>query len=162
AYKKALAIDDKFDTPYRYNAACVAALASAGKGAGADKIDAKEKTALRQQALAWLQADLTARARFLEKNPLLAIPMVEDMQHWQKDPDLAVVRDDKELDKLAAEERAAWQKFWTQVAALSKQARAAFSQTRNQQFVTLEQKLSRIGYPERRGKIPANPMLYLT
>src|SRR5262249_34840063 len=39
------------------------------------------------------------------------------------------VRDDKELAKLAEEERAAWRKFWTQVGTLYKQARAAFSQT---------------------------------
>ena len=45
---------------------------------------------------------------------------------------MAVVRDEKELAKLAVEERAAWQKFWTQVAALSKQARSAFSQTEHQ------------------------------
>jgi hypothetical protein len=99
---------------------------------------------------------LTACAGFLEKNlheaeivfwkaqvgqlakekansePLVALRIVDDLQHWQKDPDLAVVRDDKELDKLAGEQRANWQKFWTQVAALSKQARLAFSQTEHQ------------------------------
>src|SRR6516225_6467914 len=113
----------------RYHAACAAALAGAGKGVGADQLDAKQKVGLRQEALQWLQADLAARARFLEKNPFLAIRIVDDLQHWQKDPDLAVVRDDKELDKFAGEERAAWQKFWTQVGALSKQARTAFSHT---------------------------------
>ena len=116
-------------TACRYNATCAAVLAAAGKGIGADKLDLKEKTGLRQDALKWLQADLAVRARFLQKNPLLAIRIVDDLQHWQKDPDLGVVRDDKELGKLAVEERAAWQKFWTQVGALSKQARAAFSQT---------------------------------
>jgi tetratricopeptide (TPR) repeat protein len=118
--------------PNRYNAACAAALAAAGKGKDADKLDAKEKNSLRQEALQWLQADLAARARFLEKNPLLAIRIIDDLQHWQKDPDLAVVRDDKELVKLTGEERAAWQKFWTQVQALSKQARAAFNQIEHQ------------------------------
>jgi hypothetical protein len=88
-----------------------------------------EKTGLRQEALQWLEADLAARARFLQKNPLVAIGIVDDLQHWQKDPDLAEVRDDKELANLAEEERAAWQKFWTQVGTLYKQARAAFSQT---------------------------------
>jgi tetratricopeptide (TPR) repeat protein len=135
-FAKALAKEPKAaenpDNGYRYNAACVAALAAAGKGVDADKLDAKEKVGLRQKALKWLQADLAARARFLEKNPLLAIRIVDDLQHWQKDPDLTEVRNDKELDKLAGEERAAWQKFWTQVGALSKEARAAFSQTEHQ------------------------------
>jgi len=121
---------------YRYNAACAAALAAAGKGIGADKLDLKEKTDLRQQALQWLEADLAARARFLQKNPLLAIRIIDDLQQWQKDPDLAEVRDDNELATLAVEQRAAWQKFWTQVGALAKQARAAFSQTERQGQLT--------------------------
>jgi hypothetical protein len=129
AFAKEPRAAENLNKAFRYNAACAAALAAAGKGVGADKLDLKEKTGLRQEALQWLQADLAARARFLQKNPLLAIRMVEDLQHWQKDPDLVEVRHDKELDKLAVEERAAWQKFWTGVKALSKQARAAFSQT---------------------------------
>ncbi|HMF16251.1 MAG TPA: hypothetical protein VKE98_03550, partial [Gemmataceae bacterium] len=120
---------ENLDRGYRYDAARAASLAAAGKGVNADKLNAKEKVGLRQEALKWLQDDLAARVRFLEKNPFLAIRMVDDMQHWQKDPDLAEVREDKELANLAGEERTAWQKFWIQVAALSKEARAAFSQT---------------------------------
>jgi tetratricopeptide (TPR) repeat protein len=135
-FGKAFAAEPKaaenLDRGYRYQAACAAALAAAGKGKDAANLDAKKKISLRQEALHWLQADLTARARFVEKNPFLAIRMVDDLRHWQKDPDLAVVRDDKELEKLTGEERAAWQKFWTQVGALSKQARTAFSQTEHQ------------------------------
>ena len=116
-------------TACRYNATCAAVLAAAGKGIGADQLDVREKNGLRQQALQWLQADLAARTRFLQKNPLLALRIIDDLQHWQKDPDLAKVRDDKEVAKLAEEERAAWQKFWTQVGTLYKQARAAFSET---------------------------------
>jgi serine/threonine-protein kinase len=109
---------------HRYKAACVAALAGVGKGFGAEKLQAKEKTSLRQQALAWLQADLAARARLLEKNPLSAVKIQNDMKHWQTDSDLAGVRDEKEIAKLPAEERAAWQKLWREVEALGKKARA--------------------------------------
>jgi hypothetical protein len=42
------------------------------------------------------RADLAARVGFLKKNPLVAFRIVDDLQHWQKDPDLTVVRDDKE------------------------------------------------------------------
>src|SRR5262249_32618594 len=40
---------------FRYNAACAAVLAAAGKGEDASNLDAKEKDRLRHQALAWLQ-----------------------------------------------------------------------------------------------------------
>jgi tetratricopeptide (TPR) repeat protein len=132
AFAKEPKAEENLDRAYRYNAACAAALAAAGKGIGADQLDVAEKNGLRQQALQWLQADLTARTRYLEKVPLLAMRVVHDMQHWQKDPDLVVVRDDKELDRLADAERTAWQKFWTEVEALSKRARAAYGQTEYQ------------------------------
>jgi hypothetical protein len=39
------------------------------------------------------------------------------MDHWQKDTDLAGVRDAAALAKLPAAERAVWQKLWAEVAA---------------------------------------------
>jgi hypothetical protein len=44
------------------------------------------------------------------------------MQHWQKDTDLAGLRDKAALDKLPAEEREACQKLWAQVEDLQKRA----------------------------------------
>ena len=44
--------------------------------------------------------------------------------HWQEDRDLAGVRDKDALAKLPAEERAAWEKLWADVAALLKKAEA--------------------------------------
>ena len=140
AFAKEPKAAENLDRAYRYHAACAAALVAAGKGVDADKLDAKEKVGLRQEALQWLQADLAARAGFLKKNPLVAFRIVDDLQNWQKDPDLTVVRDDKELDKLPGEEGAAWQKFWIQVAALSKQARATFSQTEHQGQLSAEER----------------------
>jgi hypothetical protein len=132
AFGKEPKAGDNLDGGYRYQAACAAALAAAGKGVDADKLDAKQKVGLRQEALQWLQADLAAHAHYLKQEPPFAIRIIDELQYWQKDPALAVVRDDKELAKLAGEQRANWQKFWTQVEALSKQARAAFSQTEHQ------------------------------
>jgi hypothetical protein len=40
------------------------------------------------------------------------------LKHWLDDTDLAGVRDPKELEKLPAEEREAWQKLWADVDAL--------------------------------------------
>ena len=42
------------------------------------------------------------------------------MRHWQKDPDLAGIRDQEALAKLPPEERAAYERLWADVAALLK------------------------------------------
>jgi hypothetical protein len=39
----------------------------------------------------------------------------ENQAHWQKDPDLASVRDRSALDRLPEHERAAWQALWREV-----------------------------------------------
>jgi hypothetical protein len=46
------------------------------------------------------------------------------MQHWQRVPDLAGVRDPAALARLPADERQAWQKFWADVAESLKKAEA--------------------------------------
>jgi tetratricopeptide (TPR) repeat protein len=52
------ALADDLAKGYRYQAAWTAALAAAGQGHDADKLVAGDKAKLRQQALAWLRADL--------------------------------------------------------------------------------------------------------
>jgi len=76
-------------TGHRYNAACAAALAG------------KE---WHEQAFAWLRADLDAWRN-------QSADVAETMRHWQKDSDLASVRD---VEGLSAE----WQKLWADVDAL--------------------------------------------
>jgi Tfp pilus assembly protein PilF len=129
AFAKEPKAAENLDWGYRHKAACAAALAAVGKGAGADKLDAKEKIVLREEALKWLRADLGAWAQLLDKNALAAVPIRHLMKHWQSDSDLAGVREEKELGKLSAEERAAWDKLWAEVGALSKRARAGYTQT---------------------------------
>jgi hypothetical protein len=57
---------DDYKAGHRYNAACYAALAAAGKGSGAATLEDKEKAQLRGQALTWLQADLGLRRQQLD------------------------------------------------------------------------------------------------
>ncbi len=45
------------------------------------------------------------------------------MQHWQKDPDLAGIRDRAALAKLSAEEQKAFAQLWADVATLLKKAK---------------------------------------
>jgi hypothetical protein len=108
---------------YRYNAARAATLAAAGQGEDAIKLADEERTRLRQQALDWLKADLAAWTKVLDKGPPQARQVVaQALQHWQKDPDLASLRDKAALDKLPAAERDAWQRLWADVDALLKRA----------------------------------------
>ena len=110
---------------HRYNAACSAALAASGQGVDADKLDDKERARLRQQALNWLRADLALRAKQLETGkPADRAAFQQAMRHWQRDSDVAGIRDAAALAKLPAEERAACEKLWADVAALLKKAEA--------------------------------------
>jgi serine/threonine-protein kinase len=114
---------DDVHLPHRYNAACSAALAAAGQGQDAAKLDEKERARLRQQSLIWLRADLTAWGKLLDNEPEKASPTVlQMMQHWQQDPGLAGVRSDA-LAKLPKAEQEEWRKLWADVEALLKRAK---------------------------------------
>jgi serine/threonine-protein kinase len=115
---------DDLQAAHRYNAACAAALASAGKGKGGGKPDDKEKARLRRLALGWLKADLAAWSKLLDKGGPKSRPLVQrTLRHWQKDPDLAGLRDKKALAQLPPDQRQAWRRLWADVADLLKRAR---------------------------------------
>jgi tetratricopeptide (TPR) repeat protein len=106
---------------HRYNAACAAVLAAAGKGEDASKLEGKEQRRLRQQALAWLQENRQGYTGQLDDlNAKQRVDLQKTLQHWQQDADLASVRDADALTKLPEAERAAWHKLWADVAALLK------------------------------------------
>jgi eukaryotic-like serine/threonine-protein kinase len=122
-YSEAFAHDaklpDDMQTGDRYNAACVAALASRGQGADAGKLDDKERARLRKQAVAWLRADLaywTNQATNEEPAPRELAR--QTLKHWQEDADLSGLRDATELAKLPADEQKACKELWTDVQAL--------------------------------------------
>jgi serine/threonine-protein kinase len=127
-YAAAFAADpklaDDLGAGHRYNAACYAALAAAGQGEGAAKLDDKERTRLRQQALDWLRADLALRGKQLESGKPHRAAVQQALRHWQQDTDLAGLRDKAALAKLPPEERAAFASLWSDVAALLKKAEA--------------------------------------
>jgi hypothetical protein len=103
----------------RYNAACAAALAAAGQGEDAAKLDDAEKARLRKQADEWLRADLSAYAKLIASGKPDARALVQQrLQHWQQDADLAGIRDANALAKLPETERENWRKLWADVDAL--------------------------------------------
>jgi tetratricopeptide (TPR) repeat protein/serine/threonine protein kinase len=124
-YAKAFAEDPKLaedlQNGARTSAACAAALAAAGKGMDGAKLSEEEKPRLRQQALDWLKAHLATLREAVKQNPALAVGLPLAMQHLRTDPNLAGVREAKELARLPAAQQTAWKNFWADVAALSKQ-----------------------------------------
>jgi tetratricopeptide (TPR) repeat protein len=116
---------------YRYDAACYAALAAAGKGLDSQKPDAQQRITLRAQALDWLRADLEAFAGQARAGhvPSLLL-MLDRLAHWQKDADLASVREPAALSLLPAPEHTAWKNLWTDAGQLLKQVRAGITETR--------------------------------
>jgi serine/threonine-protein kinase len=114
---------EDLDAEHRYNAACCAALAAAGQGKDADKLDARERARWRKQALDWLRADLEAWRKALDKGkPPERAKALAALRHWQQDADLAGLRDDKALAGLPTDERDACRKLWADVAALVQKA----------------------------------------
>jgi tetratricopeptide (TPR) repeat protein/tRNA A-37 threonylcarbamoyl transferase component Bud32 len=141
----------------RYQAACAAALSAQGQAIldqDDNKLTATDKAKLRQQALDWLRADLKLLTRTvadyqaagkeanqppaspLEKltgqtqkpGPADLLRVCDRLHRCQTDPDLASVREDKELAKLPEPEQKDWRQLWDEVRGLDKQARACFSE----------------------------------
>jgi tetratricopeptide (TPR) repeat protein len=133
----------------RYCAAISAALAAAGQGEDAQLLPDRVIVTLRRQALHWLQADLALYARLAEhQDPAGGLAMqyppgqprgfvdrfivvtitsctVKEvvqphLARWQKDANLASVRDKEALDRLPEDEREAWRQLWADVAGLLK------------------------------------------
>jgi tetratricopeptide (TPR) repeat protein len=108
---------------HRDDAACAAALAGCGRGKDAAKVDATERARWRKQALEWLRADLTLWAKLLDSDtPQARAGVQQKLRHWQRDPDLAGLRDPAALAELPEAEREGWRQLWADVGALLKRA----------------------------------------
>jgi serine/threonine-protein kinase len=107
---------DDLEAGYRYDAACAAALAGCGRGEDVGQLDDKGLARWRKQAVEWLRADLTAYGNLLEGGSPDGLRLVRQrLRHWQRDPDLAGLRDPAALARLPAEERQACERLWAGV-----------------------------------------------
>ena len=79
---------------------------------------------MRRQALTWLRADVALLVEQMKSGKPAGRAVQATLLHWQKDSDLAGVRDQGALAKLPEQERGDWQKLWADVAALLKKAEA--------------------------------------
>ena len=106
---------------HRYNAACSAARAGTGQGEDAAALSEAERVVLRKDALDWLRALLVLAQKKAESDkPQDRAAVVQAIQHLQRDPHLAAVRD--AIDKLPEAERPDWRKLWQDVEALRQRA----------------------------------------
>src|SRR5262249_51465897 len=102
-----------------FHAACAAALASAGKGQDAAKLDDKERDRWRKQAVAWLRAALTSwSARVNQGTPAEQFAVRRQLERWQKAAELAILRDEDALANLAVDEQASCRTLWADVHSL--------------------------------------------
>ncbi len=107
-------------SPDRYNAAGSAAMAGCGKGKDQPPPDGAARLTLRRQALSWLEADLAARSKIMvsgtrEASSAARRSLIQNLEHWKHDSDLAGVRDSDALKELDPAEQAAWRAFWAKV-----------------------------------------------
>jgi serine/threonine-protein kinase len=106
-------LSNDLNAHHRYNAACSAALAAAGRGEYARLLPDKVAAMFRGWALAWLRDDLTAYAKLAgQNNPAMKQFIQQRLVHWKGDSDLVSVRDGQALDLLAENERDAWRALW--------------------------------------------------
>jgi serine/threonine-protein kinase len=119
AFARDRALPDDADGRYRYDAACVAALAAAGAGDDAAQTEGPDQTSQRARAFAWLRAECNAWAdRYERATPVDQLGVARELRRWLSDGDLAGVRDEA-LAALPEAERRPWQKLWTDVAGLA-------------------------------------------
>jgi serine/threonine protein kinase/Flp pilus assembly protein TadD len=119
AFAEEPALANNMQAWHRYTAACCAVAAGSSQGKDAAHLGDTERTALRQQALDWLRADLAAYHRLFEKVPDKNGPVINQrMQYWQQDKLLVCACGLDALAKLPEAERAEWQKLWSDVADL--------------------------------------------
>jgi serine/threonine-protein kinase len=116
---------DNLASTARYSAARAAALAGSGQGKDAADLDDAERADLRKQALEWLRADLERLTKELKRNPQVRIALLRAVQGWQREKDLADLRDPDALKKLPKDEREAWTKLWADVQRLLASTRNA-------------------------------------
>ena len=121
-YHIAFAKVPKLMPQHRYNAACSAVLGANLLPQHWDSVTLAYAATLRNQAHAWLYADL----KTLRKQPNAKI-----LQRWKTDPDLASIRDPESVGlNFPSEERKRWQQLWADVDALLAKVRDKPNQAR--------------------------------
>jgi serine/threonine-protein kinase len=121
-YTDAFRADSKL-AGHRYDAACAAVQAGCGQGKDSGTLDDQQKARLRQQALAWLRADLAQWSERVQSDkPADRVLVQKTLRPWQQDPDLAGVRQPAALARLPEAEWGPWLNLWAELDSLLKRA----------------------------------------
>jgi serine/threonine protein kinase/Flp pilus assembly protein TadD len=118
AFAAAPQLAENLAAGHRCHAACAAALAADGQGHEADELTVEARLAARNQALAWLRAELNASAELLGRAPKESSTVVSFLERAETESGLASVRGAAALSKLPLEEQIAWQQLWADFVAL--------------------------------------------
>jgi serine/threonine-protein kinase len=111
---------------HRFNAACAAALAGSGHGKDGPPLDEMAKARWRKRAVEWLKADLAFWTKQAESGPPQARRfVVQTLQHWKADADLAGIRDQAALANIPGGEQKAYRALWAEVDALLRKSQEA-------------------------------------
>jgi tetratricopeptide (TPR) repeat protein len=141
AFKIEPALAEDRARQHRYNAACAAVLAGIGYGHNAPKLHEEKNVKLRRQGRLWLQADFDRQAiQLKEGKPEQIVESERGLSRWQAEPNLAGVREPKELAKLPQAEAKIWRQLWIDVAASVRAARSRFISTRLEGALTPKDK----------------------
>jgi serine/threonine-protein kinase len=124
-YSEALVADPKL-AACRYSAACAAALAGCGQGDDGRTLTDQQTAWFRKQALAWLTGELEQWSqRAKSDKPAERALVHRTLERWQKDADLARVRQPEALAKLPEAEWRSWLTLWANVDAARQRAERA-------------------------------------
>jgi serine/threonine-protein kinase len=107
---------EDLNTECRYPAARCAALAGLGLAKDAPSLNDDELAGWRKQSRDWLRADLAMWGGMLKTpSPAAHIRVRTILSFWQIDPEMAGVRDSKQLDRYSEAERKEWESLWQEV-----------------------------------------------
>jgi serine/threonine-protein kinase len=128
-YEKALAdLPKSANTEERASLYCAAAfnaaVAGCSQGGDSAKLDDHQRANRRRQALDWIRSSLALRAELLDAGDRKAQGALEQLSDdWRACVLLRSVREKTEMAKLPDDERANWEKLWTDLAALKNRVR---------------------------------------
>lgn len=120
AFRDDAALADDFANAGRYDAACAAALAAAGRGIDTGWLSDLERAQWRRQAIAWLQAELALDRKLVTNgSPDQRRRALDRLRDWPIDSDLVSLRQPAALVKLSAVQQQACRQIWSEIKSLT-------------------------------------------
>ena len=118
---------------HRYNAACAALLLATGTTAQTIILDPSETARLKHQALLWLDSELAACKEIAGNlEPKAIMSLIETLEQWLRDSNLASLRGDKQIKQLPDEDQQVCRKLWTEHRELVERLRLGLAATKGQ------------------------------